>query len=259
MSILDRIVEKKREEVEALKQSRPLAEIKQAIQDRPPTLDFQGAIAGKDCAIIAEVKRSSPSKGRMIEDFRPLALASLYERSGAAAISVLTEKHFFEGDGRYLSEIRQAVQVPLLRKDFIIDPYQIYEARVLGADALLLIAGLLDLGQLREYIDLASGLGLAALVEVHDRLELDKAVSSGAEILGINNRNLKSFTIDLKTTIELSPLVPKSRVVVSESGIHSRRDIAALMHAGVHAFLIGEILVRSGNIAEKIRELMTDA
>jgi indole-3-glycerol phosphate synthase len=256
---LDRIVAKKKEEVEMQKRTTSLLEIKQVLKDQPPTLDFKSAITAKNCAIIAEVKRSSPSKGRMIEDFRPVAIASLYELSGAAAISVLTEKHFFEGDGRYLSEIRQAVKIPLLRKDFILDPYQIYETKALGGDALLLIACLLDQRQLRDYIDLAASLGLASLVEVHDGNELEKAVSVGAELIGINNRNLQTFSTDIKTTIELFPLVPEGRIVVSESGIHSRKDIKQLMQAGVHAFLVGEVLIRSGNIAGKLRELTADA
>lgn len=257
--ILDRIVLKKKEEIEAQKRTKPLAEIMRALEEPPPSRDFKNALTGRACAIIAEVKRSSPSRGRLIEDFRPIATASLYERSGAAAVSVLTEKHFFEGDGRFLTEVKQAVEIPILRKDFIIDPYQIYETRALGADALLLIAGLLGEERLHDYIGLAAGLDLAALVEVRDRGELEKALAAGADVIGINNRDLQTFSTDLRTTLDLLPLVPKGRIVVSESGIHTRADIERLTRVGAKAFLIGEALMRSGNIAEKMRELTADA
>ncbi len=256
---LNRIIEKKREEVEALKRARPLAEVKRAIADRPPALDFRGALAGRECAIIAEVKRSSPSRGRMVEDFRPVETARLYERSGAAAVSVLTEKNFFEGSGEYLSEIKQAVKLPILRKDFIIDPYQIYETRGLGGDALLLIAGLLDEDRLRDFIAAAAELGLDQLVEVHTRADLDRALAAGAGVIGINNRDLQTFSTDLQTTLDLLPFIPGGRLVVSESGIRSRPDVDMLTHRGVHAFLIGEELVRSGDIRKKMAELLGHA
>ncbi len=254
--ILKRIVEKKREEVEALRVAVPLVALQRRIPEMPPTRDFRAALESASCAIIAEVKRSSPSKGRLIEDFRPVDQAFQYERGGAAAISVLTERHFFEGNDRYLTEIRAAVGVPVLRKDFIIDPYQIFEARTIGADAVLLIASLLDEVQLRDYIGIASGMGLAQLVEVHDRADLDKALAAGAEIVGINNRNLKTFVTDLGTTLDLLPFIPAGRVVVSESGIRTRRDIETLTANGVRAFLIGETLMRSGGVEETMKGLM---
>ncbi len=255
-TILDRIIEKKREEVEVLKRARPLSKLKQILKDRPPALDFRGALAARQCAIIAEVKRSSPSRGRMVEDFRPVEIACLYERSGAAAVSVLTEKNFFEGRGEYLSEIKQAIAIPVLRKDFIIDPYQIYETRALGGDALLLIAGLLDGNRLRDFIAVAAELGLDQLVEVHNREELERALEAGAGLIGINNRDLQTFTTDLRTTLDLFPFVPGGRLVVSESGIRSRSEIDLLVRSGLRAFLIGEELVRSGDIGKKMRELL---
>ncbi len=259
--ILDQIVEKKREEVSALKISRPLSEIKRRLKDHPPALDFKGALSGRECSIIAEVKRRSPSKGRLLEDFQPMGIASVYERNGAAAISVLTERYFFEGDGEYLSAIKEIVEIPVLRKDFILDPYQIYETKLLGADALLLITALLDPPRLQDYIGLSAELGLTPLVEVHDREELGRALDAGAQVIGINNRNLRTFATDLQTTIDLLPIIQTGgvsgdRIVVSESGIHSREDIERLMRAGVGAFLIGEALIRSGNIADKLRELL---
>lgn len=256
--ILDRIVSKKKEEIETRKRENPPAKLMRALEELPPCRDFRSSLADGSCAIIAEVKRSSPSRGRLVDDFRPVTTALIYEQSGAAAVSVLTEKIFFEGDGRFLTEVKQAVEIPVLRKDFIIDPYQIYETRVLKADALLLIAGLLDEDRLRDFIGLAAGLDLAALVEVHDRGELEKTLAAGAEIIGINNRDLQTFSVDLRTTLDLLPLIPKDKIVVSESGIQTRADIERLMRAGVRAFLIGEALMRSGNIAEKMRELTAD-
>jgi len=257
MNILDRIVEKRREDIEAQKRVLPLEELKRRIKDLPLARDFKGALQGKRCAIIAEVKRRSPSKGRLIEDFQPVRIATLYEKSGAAAISVLTEKHFFEGADQYLTDIKNAVQIPVLRKDFIIDPYQIYETRLLGGDALLLIAKLFeDALRLQELIAIASDLGLAQLVEVHDRAELEKAMAAGADLIGINNRHLETFVTDLQTTIDLKPMIPSDKTVVSESGIHAGNDIKKLMEAGVHAFLIGEALMRSDHVSETMKEFL---
>lgn len=254
--ILDKIVIAKKEEVAHLKQTRPLSELKAAIRNLPSTLDFRGAIKGKACAVIAEVKRRSPSKGILREDFDPVNIASIYEEYGAAAVSVLTDQKFFGGDKSYLAEIKKTVHLPLLRKDFIIEPYQIYETRSLHGDALLLIAGILEKERLGEYILLAESLGLAALVEVHSREELDKALASRADIIGINNRNLKTFTTDLKTSVEITPHIPADKIIISESGIHTREDIETLMKAGIHAFLIGETLMRSENIGKKLSELL---
>jgi indole-3-glycerol phosphate synthase len=254
--ILDRIVEAKREELAYLKGVKSLARLKEAMRDLPPPRDFRRAISRSPCSLIAEVKRRSPSRGRIREDFDPFKIAAIYQENGAAAVSVLTDEEFFEGDRRYLSGIRKVVNLPLLRKDFIIDPYQIYETRILGGDALLLIARLLAEEHLREYIRLAESVGLSPLVEVHTREELDKALASGAEIIGINNRDLKTFSTDLGVTLDLAPFIPGDRLVVSESGINTRGDIEILMKAGIHSFLVGEALMRAEDIGGKLRELL---
>jgi indole-3-glycerol phosphate synthase len=254
--ILDRIVAAKREEVARLKKATPLARLQQAVKDLSTTRAFRKAISCRPCAIIAEVKRSSPSKGRIREQFDPVQIASLYQEHGASAVSVLTDEQFFEGTGEYLAAIKKAISLPLLRKDFIIDPYQIYETRILGGDALLLIASILEQGQLQEYIELAEQLGLASLVEVHTKAELGKALAAGAEIIGINNRDLQTFSTDLKKTLELAPLIPQGKIVVAESGITTRKDIELLMQAGVHCFLIGEALMQADDIGKKLRELL---
>lgn len=253
--ILDRIIDEKRKEVGHLRRVRPLVELKEIVKDLPPTRNFGQAIR-KECAIIAEVKRSSPSKGRIRDDFDPVIIASVYQQNGAAAVSVLTDEKFFEGNLSYLISIKNHVELPLLRKEFIIDPHQIYETRVFGGDALLLIASILAEAQLREYIDLALSLQLSALVEVHSRNELDVAIAAGAKIIGINNRNLKTFATDLQTSIELIRFIPKDITVVSESGIADRHDIETLINAGIHAFLIGETLMRATDMGEKLRELL---
>lgn len=254
--ILQKIIENKREEVERQKEILPLAELRQMLADRSPTRDFVGEIRGRDCAVIAEVKRSSPSKGRIREEFDPVEIARTYEENGAAAVSVLTERKFFAGRTAYVPQIRKAVSLPILRKDFIVDPYQIVETRVLGADAILLIAAILEEETLREFIGCSSELGLASLVEVHDEKDLSKAVAAGARLVGINNRDLDTFRTDLEVSMRLIGRVPKGVAVVSESGIHRRRDIERLMEAGIHAFLVGESLMREKDIGRKLRELL---
>jgi len=254
--ILQKIIEDKKEEIARQKEILPLGELRQMLADRPPTLDFAGALRGRASAVIAEVKRSSPSKGRIREDFDPVAVADIYEQNGASAISILTERKFFEGRAAYVPRIRKAVNLPLLRKDFIVDPYQIAETRILGADALLLIARILEAGKLLEFIGLASELGLAALVEVHDEADLDKAISAGARIVGINNRDLETFRTDIEVSIRLARRIPKGITVVSESGIRRRKDVERLMEAGIHAFLVGESLMREKDIGKKLRELL---
>lgn len=254
--LLERIVETKKREVAALKGMMPLSRLEAMVRDLPSPRDFRRAVGNGPCAIIAEVKRRSPSKGRIREAFDPLQIAALYQEHGAQAVSVLTDEAFFEGKKPYLSGIRDIIDLPLLRKDFIIDPYQIYETRVLKGDALLLIAGLLAEGDLREYIQLAEQLGLSPLVEVHAREELDKALAAGADIIGINNRDLTTFTTDLGRTLELAPSIPHGKIVVAESGIATREDIELLMGAGIHCFLIGEALMRAEDIGGKLRELL---
>jgi len=253
--ILDRIIEAKRKEVERLKSARPVTELERMARSLPPARDFRRALAGKDCAIIAEIKRRSPSKGKLREDFDPEAFARIYEAGGAAAISVLTDRDFFGGDATHLAAVRNVTRIPLLRKDFIIDPCQIYQTRILGADALLLIAGLFDKEPLREFIDLSRSLGLAALVEVHTGEEAERAVAAGADIIGINNRDLRTFRTDLRTSLSIVLRVPEDKIVVSESGIETRADVEGLMKAGIHAFLVGEALMRAGDMGERLKEL----
>ena len=254
--ILDRIIAVKMEEVARLKYSKPVSELKRVIHDLPPPRDFMKALNGDDCSIIAEVKRSSPSRGRLREDFDPLEIASIYEENGAAAISVLTDRKFFEGDKTYLSAVKKIVDIPLLRKDFIIDSCQIYETRVLGGDAILFIVRLLEDEQLREYIQIAVELGLDYLVETHSREELESAIAAGAGIIGINNRNLETFSTDLTTSIELASCVPEDKIVVSESGINTRKDIETLIKAGIHSFLVGEVLMRADDIGGVLKKLL---
>lgn len=255
--ILDEIVATKRREVARLKEAVPLSALVEAAAGRPAPRGFRSALAADaGCAIIAEVKRRSPSRGLLRADFDAVRIALEYESHGAAAISVLTDESYFGGSSADLTAVSEAVALPVLRKEFIIDPYQIHETRAIGADALLLIAAILTEGQLREYRELAATLGLAALVEVHDRAELMKALSAGADIIGINNRDLKSFETDLQTTFSLAPAIPAGRIVVSESGIRDRQDIEALTKAGIHAFLIGETLVAAPTIGPKLEELL---
>jgi len=255
--ILDEIVKTKRREVAVRKAAKPLADLEKMIAGRPPVRDFKavlGAEAG--CAIIAEVKRRSPSRGLLRADFDPVRIALEYESHGAAAISVLTDETFFGGSDADLSAVKSAGTLPVLRKEFIIDPYQVYETRAIGADAILLIAAILTEGQLRDHLKLAVSLGLAALVEVRDREELEKALSTGAEIVGINNRDLKTFVTDLRTSITLAPFIPKGRIAVSESGIRTRAEIGTLLKAGIRAFLIGETLITAPEIGPKLKELL---
>lgn len=254
--ILERIVKAKRQEVAARKEITPRAQLADAIGNLLPVRDFRRAINNAPCSIIAEVKRSSPSQGRIREEFNPVQIATIYQNNGAHAVSVLTDEAFFEGKAQYLTGITKSIDLPLLRKDFIIDPYQIYETRILGGDAVLLITSLLEQGQLREYITLSETLGLAPVVEVHTKKELDKALAADAQIIGINNRDLKTFLTDIKTTLKLAPLIPGDRIVVTESGINTREDIEQLMEAGIHCFLIGEALMRAEDIGGKLRELL---
>jgi indole-3-glycerol phosphate synthase len=257
--ILDTIVETKRREVAARKAATPLAGLEKMIASMPPARDFKAALvagAGAGCAIIAEVKRRSPSRGLLRADFDPVRIAREYEHCGAAAVSVLTDETFFGGCNADLAAVKSAVSLPVLRKEFIIDPYQVCETREIGADAILLIAAILTEGQLREYRELANSLGLAAVVEIHDREELEKALSAGAEIVGINNRNLNTFATDLRTSIALAPFIPKGRIAVSESGIRTRVEIETLSKAGIRAFLIGETLIAAPEIGPNLKELL---
>jgi len=251
--ILDKIVETKKEEVAQAKRKKTLAGLQDAIGELSPCRNFIAALNGSDCAIIAEVKCASPSRGRLVENFDPLKIAAAYEQNGAAAISVLTDEKYFLGSKEYLTRIKKEVELPLLRKDFIIDPYQIYESRVIGADAVLLIVRCLG-AKLGDFIGLAGQLGLAALTEVHTGPELDIALAAGADIIGINNRNLDTFVTDINTCKELARSIPAGIVTVAESGIRNRDDIENIMQSGIRAFLIGEALVTSDDIGRKLRE-----
>ena len=254
--MLDKIVADKKEELEHHKKAVPLSELEASIAQRAGMLDFANALKEEGVSIIAEVKKASPSKGVLCHDFNPVALARTYADNGAAAISVLTESKYFQGNLDHLSEIREAVETPLLRKDFIFDPYQVYESRAYGADALLLIVAILEQEQLDELSTLSHSLGLNCLVEVHNESEVERALRSGAQIIGINNRDLKTFQVDIGTTQRLRALIPEDRIVVSESGISSRRDIDNLKSWGIDAALVGEALITAGDIAAKMRELV---
>ena len=255
--ILDDIIAHKREELAEAKRQFPLADIRARAADAGPVRGFGKALAaGADILLIAEVKKASPSKGVIREDFDPAGIARVYEESGATCLSVLTEKRFFHGDLEYLGRIRKSVALPLLRKDFIIDEYQIHEARAAGADAVLLIAACLERQQLEDFIGSANEIGLDALVESHTYRELDKSLLAGASLVGINNRDLMTFTVSLQTTLDLLKDIPEDRTVVSESGIKRRDDVVALRQAGVDAILVGESLMREKDISKKVKELL---
>jgi indole-3-glycerol phosphate synthase len=254
--ILDEIVEVKRREVAEGKRAAPLSALEAAVGAMPPARDFRRALAGGGITIIAEVKRRSPSRGVIKADFDPVAIAGEYERNGAAAVSVLTDATFFGGCNADLTAVKNAIALPVLRKEFIIDPWQIHETRAIGADALLLIAAILEKGELRDYRALAASLGLASLVEVHDNRELETALASGAEIIGINNRDLRTFVTDISTSLTLAPLVPADKIVVGESGIRTRQEIETVMRSGVRAFLVGETLVAAPDIGAALRGLL---
>lgn len=256
--ILDRILQHKRQEVEADRSREPLDQLKSALADLEDTRGFARALTDKadeGTAIIAEVKKGSPSKGIIREDFDPEAIARNYLAGGAACLSVLTDENFFYGHLSYLRKLRSQVPLPLLRKDFIVDPYQIYQARVYGADAVLLIAAALETVELVEYTDLAQELGMDVLLEIHDRNELEQALATDATMIGINNRNLQTFETDLAVTENLAPWIPVERTIVAESGIVDRADIERLKEAGSKAFLIGETLMRQNDIVGTLRTL----
>ena len=256
--ILDEIIANKRTELAAAMQRSPLGKIEARARRAPSPLSLSAAVKGRKVKLIAEVKKASPSRGLICRDFDPLKIASLYAENGAAAISVLTESKYFQGSLDYLQSIRcllKARNLPLIRKDFIFDPYQVYEARAYGADSLLLIAGILDKALLEELLGLSARLGMEPLVEVHDEAGLEKALACGSKVIGINNRDLSTFNVDLSVTQRLRPLVPPGRLVVSESGIKSAADIALMHELKVNAVLIGEALTSSPDIAARIRGL----
>ena len=256
-SILDQIVAKKRAELATAQAATPLSALQDTIAARPPALDFAGALRGAGISLIAEVKKASPSKGLLREDFQPTQLAATYHNNGAAAISVITDNHFL-GEPAHLTAVKESGasgDVPVLRKDFLFDPYQIYEARAIGADTYLLIVAILSPTQLAELIEVGNTLGMTPLVETHDAAEIAAAVVAGAEVIGINNRDLHTFATDLATTEALAPAVPPGKIIVSESGISAPEDLARLEPFGVNAVLVGEALVTAADTGAKVRSL----
>ncbi|MBT3363262.1 MAG: indole-3-glycerol phosphate synthase TrpC [Chloroflexi bacterium] len=254
--ILKKIVKDKKIEVQRLKVERPVATLEKLIAEQKPPLDFARALTGDKTSIIAEIKKASPSKGNLAPNLDHVAQAKLYQQGSAAAISVLTESKYFMGNINYLADIRDKVNIPILRKDFIFDAYQIYEARAYGADALLLIVAILEQTQLTDLIALARDLKLGCLIEVHDEYEMKRAADANAKIIGINNRDLKTFNVDINTTKRLLPLVPDGAKIVSESGIKNRSDIKTLNSWKVNAALIGESLVTASDALQKLKELV---
>jgi indole-3-glycerol phosphate synthase len=254
MSVLDTIVERKKERLLLARLKRPLSELKAATRDLDSPRDFRGALRrnGGPLRMIAEVKKASPSMGLIRKDFDPAAIASIYEEKAVDAVSVITEEDVFHGRLDFLSLVKKAVTRPVLRKDFIFDEYQVYEARANGADALLLIASLVGTNQAAEYLHLAAELGMSVLFEIHDTGELEKALRIRAPIVGINNRDLRTMTTDLETSVRLRKEIPNDRIVVSESGISKRVDVVALESAGIDAMLVGTCLMESGDIGAKI-------
>jgi indole-3-glycerol phosphate synthase len=253
--ILARIVSRKREELRAW--DIPPADLRQIAESRrADRRDFAAALRAKRPAIISEIKKASPSRGVLVEDFRPVELAKQYERGGAAALSVLTDHDFFQGSLADLWAARAVSSLPVIRKDFTISEYHVLEAAAYQADAILLIVAILDEAQLRAYRELAGEFSMDALVEVHDKRELEIALESGAEIIGVNNRDLRTFQVSLDTSLSLAPEIPKTVIKVSESGIFNSADIHRLMDAGYDAFLVGEHLVKSGDATRALQELL---
>jgi indole-3-glycerol phosphate synthase len=265
MTILDRILQDKAEEVAARRRQCSLAELQGLARDLPPPRDFMAAVRGRPGdvdappRVIAEIKKASPSQGVIRADFEPVAIARAYAANGAVALSVLTDEKYFQGSLAFLEVISGAVPLPLLRKDFTIDPYQVYEARAAHADAILLIAAALDDARLGELLGLAQEVGLAALLEVHTVEELERVLPLRPRLIGVNNRDLRTFHTDVATTLRLLPLIPPDVTVVSESGIHTAADVARLRQKGVHAFLVGESLMRAPDPGLKLRELLYGA
>jgi indole-3-glycerol phosphate synthase len=258
-TILRKIIARKREEVATLKQRDSIGSLEQRIADQSPVRGFaralQERVAAAEPAVIAEVKKASPSKGVIRADFQPAQIAASYQSGGASCLSVLTDVDFFQGSDAYLQEARAACDLPVLRKDFTVDPYQVIEARAIGADAVLLIVAALEGDQMQELAHTAAELGLDVLVEVHDRAELERALELDTSLIGINNRDLHTFETRLETTLELLPYVPADHVVVTESGIHTAEDVALMRNHQVYSFLVGEAFMRAPEPGEKLREM----
>jgi len=256
--ILNEIVSHNSQELELKKRSLPMKELQRMSSQQPPPLDFASCLCGEGIRLIAEVKKASPSRGVIRPDFDPVEIARIYADNGASAISVLTENRYFQGRISHLADIRNALhnKLPLLRKDFIFDPYQIYESRACGADSLLLIVAILKPAKLRELLQLSHELHMSCLVETHNEAEVEIALKSEAKIIGINNRDLANFNVDITNTERLRPLIPPDRIVVSESGIKERKDIERLRQLVINAVIVGESLMSAPDIAAKVRELL---
>ncbi len=259
LTILDKILARKVEEVTERKARNSLASLDLRISEQSPVRGFaealQRRVEAAEPAVIAEVKKASPSRGVIREDFLPADIAGSYESGGAACLSVLTDIDFFQGADEYLKQARDACNLPVIRKDFMVDPYQVVEARAIGADAVLLIVAALAAGQMRELADAAVGTGLDVLVEVHNREELDRALELDAMLIGINNRDLRTFETRLETTLELLPHIPDNRLVVTESGIHTPEHVLLMRENNVHAFLVGEAFMRAKNPGDELRRV----
>jgi indole-3-glycerol phosphate synthase len=257
--VLSKIIAVKRREVAAALACKPLAVVRAEAEAQPAARDFVGAIRGKiaagQSAVIAEIKKASPSKGIIRADFRPAEIAADYAAHGAACLSVLTDRQFFQGAPEYLQAARAACALPVLRKDFLVESYQVYEARAMGADAILLIAAALDLPAMREFEAIAQSLGLSVLVEAHNGDDLDLALQLETPLIGINNRNLRTFEVNLKTTLELLPRIPAGRIVVTESGILAADDVELMRRHNVNAFLVGEAFMREGSPGQALAAL----
>lgn len=258
MDILEEIAQKTRERLVFCKERKTLGQIKEEAlaMECDTGFPFEKALRKEGVSFICEVKKASPSKGLIAEEFPYVEIAKAYEEAGASAISVLTEPYYFQGADSYLTEIHEAVSLPLLRKDFIVDEYMIYEAKAIGASAVLFICSLLDGTVLKKYIEIADSLGLSALVEAHDEEQIMQAVDAGARVIGVNNRDLRNFTVDIKNSIRLRKLVPEEILFVSESGIRTAEDIRELAENHVDAALIGETMMRSDNVKETLAEMI---
>lgn len=257
--ILKKILDKKEEEVARRKVRTPISDLESFAENVEKPRGFyqalQSRVLARKPAIIAEIKKASPSKGVIREDFQPVTIGQDYAMNGATCLSVLTDKDFFQGSEVYLQLVRERCPLPVLRKDFMIDPYQVYEARALGADCILLIVAALEDGQMRELADTAVNLGMDVLVEVHDAEELHRALQLETKLIGINNRNLRTFETSLQTTLDLQKLIPEDRLIITESGIHTRDDVQRMLDNGIYAFLIGEAFMRADSPGQKMREL----
>ncbi|MBQ4178216.1 MAG: indole-3-glycerol phosphate synthase TrpC [Elusimicrobia bacterium] len=255
--ILDDIIAKQKTRIENEKKEKDIETLKQEVLSLPSSKNFffENSLKNKDFAFICEIKKESPSKGVIVEDFPYTDIAQEYEKAGASAISVLTEPHFFKGNDKYLKDVADIVNIPVLRKDFIIDEYQIYQAKLIGADAVLLICAVLDESTLKNFINIATSLKLSCLVETHNEEEIKKALNCNAKIIGINNRDLKTFTVDINTSLKLRKFIPENKILISESGIKTAQDIKMLKDAGFNGALIGESMMLSKDKKQFLSEL----